>query len=148
MLCQLCGYEFEATNMACHTECPMGSHCNLICCPNCGYQVVNESKSFLVQLLHRLWPSSGTIKNSNHQRRPKNARRNTVPLTHIPIGQEVEIDSFMDMPPDRLTRLSLFGLTAGTLIEVLQRYPSPVIRIDQTELAIAKEILEQIWVKL
>lgn len=146
MLCQLCGYEFNTTNMACHTECPMGSRCNLICCPNCGYQVVDQSKSFLARLLHRLWPSSGIVKNPHHWRGPKHARRNTVPLTHIPIGREVEIDSFEDMPAARLTRLSLFGLTAGSLIEVLQRYPSPVIRIDQTELAMAEEIMEQIWV--
>lgn len=146
MLCQLCGYEFNATNMACHTECPMGSRCNLICCPNCGYQVVDESKSFLARLLHRLWPLSGTARNPRLRRGPKHAEKGTVPLTHIAVGREVEIDGFEDMPAGRLTQLSLFGLTSGSVIQILQRHPSPVIRIDQTELAIAEEIMEQIWV--
>ena len=148
MRCQLCGYEFNTTNMICHAECPMGSHCNLICCPNCGYQVVDETKSFLAQLLHRLWPSSGIEKNPRKKPHGQRMARNTVPLTHIPIGQEVEIDRLTDMSANRLTQLTLFGLTPGSHIEILQRHPSPVIRIDQTELAIADEIMKQIWVRL
>jgi hypothetical protein len=27
--------------------------CNLLCCPNCGYQMVDERKSGLAQLLRR-----------------------------------------------------------------------------------------------
>ena len=147
MLCQLCGYEFNATNMACHTECPMGTRCNLICCPNCGYQVVDESKSLLAKLLHRLWPSSDAAENPRRWRGSKQAGKRAVPLTHIPVGREVEIEGFADMQASRLTQLSLFGLTPGSLIEVLQRHPSPVIRIGETELALAKEIMEQIWVQ-
>ncbi len=51
------------------------------------------------------------------------------------------------MPPKRLVQLSIFGLTPGGLVEVLQRRPAPVIRIGETELALAEEILEQIWVR-
>jgi hypothetical protein len=33
--------------------------CSLICCPNCGYQMVDESKSAAAKLLRRLLHSSG-----------------------------------------------------------------------------------------
>jgi Fe2+ transport system protein FeoA len=125
----------------------MGSRCTLICCPNCGYQVVDESKSFVAKLFQRLWSSSNKEENSRHQSRRKPAGETVVPLTHIPVGWEVEVQSLEYMPPKRLTQLSVFGLIPGGLIEVLQHRPAPVIRIGETELALAEEILEQIWVR-
>jgi Fe2+ transport system protein FeoA len=147
MRCQLCGYEYDATDMGCHTECPMGSRCNLICCPNCGYQVVDESKSMLAKFLHRLWPSSSDQKSPQYPRRLSQNGISVVPLTHIPVGWQVEVQRLGDMPSRRLTHLSIFGLTPGGIVEVLQHRPGPVIRIGETELALGKEILEQIWVR-
>lgn len=147
MHCQLCGYEFDATNMACHTACPMGSRCTLICCPNCGYQVVDESKSLVARLFQRVWSSSNKEENARHQKRRRQPGETVVPLTHIPVGWQVEVRSLEDMPPKRLVQLSIFGLTPGGLVEVLQRRPAPVIRVGETELALAEEILEQIWVR-
>jgi hypothetical protein len=54
MNCSLCGYEFDKDNLSCHTACPLSKGCHIICCPNCGYQVVDESKSETLQLLGRL----------------------------------------------------------------------------------------------
>ena len=146
MRCQLCGYEFDAGTLACHTECPMGSRCSLICCPNCGYQVVDESKSRLASLLRRLWPSRRTESQPQQPRRPHG--KSVVPLTHIPVGMAVEVQSLENMPPSRLARLSAFGLVPGGHVEVLQRRPAPVIRIGETELALSEEILQQIWVRV
>lgn len=148
MRCRLCGYEFDATALACHGECPMGSRCGLICCPNCGYQVVDESKSRLANLLRRVWPPSGEVKHPRQQARRGRAGEPVVPLTHIPVGMEVEVRSLEDMPPNRLARLSAFGLVPGGRVQVLQRRPAPVIRIGETELALSEEILEQIWVRV
>ena len=54
MKCALCGYEYDETDMDCHTGCPMGDGCSIICCPNCGFQVVDESKSKSVALVRRV----------------------------------------------------------------------------------------------
>ncbi len=143
MICRLCGYEFETTAIACHTGCPMGSRCNLICCPNCGYQVVDESKSRIANLLRRLWSSPGQSKERGQQ----NRESSVVPLTHIPVGRAVEVCRLADMPPHRLTRLSTFGLVPGSQVEVLQRRPAPVVRVGETELALSEEILGQVWVR-
>ncbi|MEW5960726.1 MAG: FeoA family protein [Chloroflexota bacterium] len=148
MQCQLCGYEFNPTGMVCHAECPLGSHCNLVCCPNCGYQVVDESKSTLAGLLRRIWPSLGQ---SNKPPRPRKFDRSgepLVPLTHVPAGKTVEVCDTGEMPAHRLTKLSIFGLVPGRQVEVLQRRPAPVIRIDETELTLSEDILDQIWVRV
>ena len=56
MHCPLCGCEFDETDHSCLTHCPMASiqGCNLVCCPNCGYQMVDETKSGAAKLLRRL----------------------------------------------------------------------------------------------
>ena len=145
MRCKLCGYEFDAASLACHTQCPMGSRCTLICCPNCGYQVVDESKSRLAKLLRRLLPAGEAEEPPAPQRRPG---RSLVPLSHVPEGMEVEVGALEGMSPRRLARLSAFGLVPGSRVRVLQRRPAPVIRVGETELALGEEILAQIWVRV
>lgn len=62
MNCSLCGYQFDRNALACHAGCPLAGGCHIICCPNCGYQVVDESRSGTIKLLQRLkermtrWP--------------------------------------------------------------------------------------------
>jgi len=53
MQCQLCGYEFDERQLSCHAACAFNERCAIICCPNCGYQVVDESKSGLAAALRR-----------------------------------------------------------------------------------------------
>lgn len=146
MRCQLCGHEFETTGLACHAECPMGSHCNLICCPNCGYQAVDDTKSSLANFFRWLWPAAG--KAARKGRTHKRPAASLVPLTHVPEGKKVEVGATDGMPPSRLTKLSVFGLVPGGYVEVLQRRPAPIIRVDQTELTLSEDILEQIWVRV
>ncbi|MEW5987672.1 MAG: hypothetical protein AB1791_13650 [Chloroflexota bacterium] len=50
----MCGYEFDQTALSCHVECPLAEGCAIICCPNCGYQVVDESKSSAVALAQKM----------------------------------------------------------------------------------------------
>lgn len=54
MRCALCGYEFDSTALACHSSCPLSAGCNIVCCPNCGYQTVDERRSGTVNLLLKL----------------------------------------------------------------------------------------------
>ena len=138
MRCRLCGHRFDPQALACHSSCPLGSRCSLICCPNCGYQVVDESRSLLARAVRRIWP--------DRRSRPAPARSPGVPLTHVPVALEVEVTSLRGMPAARLSRLTAFGLAPGTTVRVVQRRPVPVLRIGETELALSEEILEQIRV--
>lgn len=54
MKCQLCGYEFDKESLACHVGCPLARGCSIICCPNCGYQVVDEERSGMVSAVRKL----------------------------------------------------------------------------------------------
>lgn len=138
MRCRLCGHEFEPSGLACHTSCPLGSHCSLICCPNCGYQVVDESKSWLARLLDRWWPADPL---------PTVDVAAPCPLARMPTGMAAEVLRLQGMSPQRLARLSVFGLVPGSQVTILQRQPVPVLGIGETELSLSPEILEQIWVQ-
>lgn len=141
MRCRLCGHGFDPQALACHSECPMGSRCSLICCPACGYQVVDESRSLVARALRRVWPERSASERRRSHRAPG------VPLTHVPVGAGAEILALEGMPPSRLARLVAFGVAPGTTVEVLQARPVPVVRIGETELAISQEILGQIRVR-
>ncbi len=60
MHCPLCGHEFDESDRACVASCPMASlqGCHLVCCPQCGYQMVDESKSGIARLLRKVFPAT------------------------------------------------------------------------------------------
>jgi Fe2+ transport system protein FeoA len=146
MRCRLCGHTFEASQLACHASCPLGSRCSLICCPNCGYQVVDESKSGAVRLLRRVWPGAGDPQDEPPTRRVAR-REDAVPLSHVAAGTPVEVLELAEMPASRASRLTAFGLVPGTVVSLAQRKPVPVVRIGETELALSEEIVRQIHVR-
>lgn len=132
--------------MACHSACPLGAHCNLICCPNCGYQVVDAAKTRLGG-----WLSRALGPRERGGRRPAESPvaapiRETIPLSHVLPGREVRIVALREMSGPRVSRLGAFGLVPGSSIEVVQRRPAPVVRVGETELALSVEILERIEV--
>ncbi|MEK7375740.1 MAG: hypothetical protein AABZ57_01035 [Candidatus Margulisiibacteriota bacterium] len=43
MICPLCGKEVKDDQLAC-AGCPMNSGCNLLKCPNCGFEFPKESR--------------------------------------------------------------------------------------------------------
>lgn len=143
MRCELCGHGFEASQLVCHASCPLGSRCSLICCPNCGYQVVDESKSGVVKALRRIWPRAG---DPQPLVRPA-GRGDAVPLTHVAAGTAVEVLDLAEMPASRASRLTAFGLAPGTVVRLAQRTPVPVVKIGETELALSEEICGQIHVR-
>lgn len=43
--CALCGHKFIMDEGSCPSACPFSRHCNLICCPNCGYSFPKGSQT-------------------------------------------------------------------------------------------------------
>lgn len=60
MKCLLCGYQFEENegSTTC-VGCPLSKGCNMVCCPNCGYEIPLNSK------LIELFKKRGTVKNES-----------------------------------------------------------------------------------
>ena len=49
-VCPVCGYRFDpVSNKAC-VGCPVGTKCDMVCCPNCHYGWV-ESSSIVSKIL-------------------------------------------------------------------------------------------------
>lgn len=144
MRCGLCGHRFDAAALACHAGCPLGGHCNLICCPNCGYQVVDAARTRVGGWLGRRFRSARAEAGAPAVAPP--LPRETIPLSHVLPGREVEIVALRDMASPRASRLAAFGLVPGSRVEVVQRRPAPVLRVGETEIALSLEILEHVEV--
>jgi len=143
--CGLCGHRFDASDLACHTACPLGSHCTLICCPNCGYQVVDATRTRIGGWLSRRSGSYRVMAEASPEPVAPTPRE-TIPLSHVLPGRVVEVVALRDMAGPRISRLGAFGIVPGSRIEVVQRRPAPVVRMGETEIALALDILEHIQV--
>jgi Fe2+ transport system protein FeoA len=141
MRCQLCGYEFDETAMSCHASCAMNQHCAVICCPNCGHQTVDESKSTLAQILRRTFKRTAT---------PPTARAHdpeACRLSDLLPGQSATVVSIESRNPSRLERLSVFGIVPGCQLTVEQRQPTFVLRVGFTELSVEREVADEIVIE-
>jgi Fe2+ transport system protein FeoA len=134
--CGLCGRVFEPHSLACHDGCPLGPTCRLICCPNCGYEVPDESRVVGARLFARL------------RRREQPVRHDVeaLPLSAVRDGGTALVRSLDGMPGPRSARLSALGIVPGVPITLRQRRPVPVVRVGLTDIALSDEILEQILV--
>jgi len=43
--CPLCRKPFETESMGCQRGCPLVRHCGALCCPHCGYEFVDTTKT-------------------------------------------------------------------------------------------------------
>lgn len=68
-------------------------------------------------------------------------------LTELDISQKGRIVYIVPSEPSRLNRLQSIGITAGSTIQLLQKTPSVVLKIDETTVALDPEIAKEIFVK-
>jgi DtxR family Mn-dependent transcriptional regulator len=68
-------------------------------------------------------------------------------LSEFEVGSRGRITFIVPTKPSRLSKLNSLGITAGSIIRLLQRNPSYVIKIDETTVAIDPEIAKEIYVK-
>ncbi|MCC7451870.1 MAG: ferrous iron transport protein A [Anaerolineae bacterium] len=137
MRCALCGYEFDETQMACHASCALNNHCTIVCCPNCGHQTVDESKSRLVKAFKWVFKRPDQPAAGDEPRR----------LSDLHPGQSALITAIESKNPSRMERLSIFGVTPGCEVTLVQRHPAYVLRVGFTELSCEREIADEILVE-
>lgn len=132
MRCALCGFEFpEADARRPCARCPFGANCNLICCPNCGYQAPREP-TWLSQWRFR-W------------RRRLGAQDGT--LAALRPGVETEIISVRSRDKSTLHKLTALGLLPGVRVRVLRRFPCYLIEVGHAQIALDKELASAILVR-
>ena len=144
MECPLCGYAFALREMpvrGCQL-CPLHSGCNAISCPNCGYCLPSTARveGFLRRL--RRWFLSGTPETAGAPHPPDATR-----LDDLPVGARARVVAIGEMPLRTAARLGGFCILPGAVIELLQRKPAFVLRVEETTVALEAKLAGGIWVQ-
>ncbi len=138
MRCAMCGYEFDEKSLVCHNACPLGSHCSVVCCPQCGYSTVDPQRSSVVRWVDRLF----------HRAAPTPSAAGPLPLLGLRPGQAARVVDLGDGPPDQMLHLSHFGLLPGAPITLRQTRPTPIVRVGETDLALDTRVAASIQVEV
>ena len=134
--CPMCGFEFDRSDTKCQHGCPLGAFCNLVSCPNCNYEFPDRPQrtSWLWRLLRRKDPDPLY---------PEGVQT----ASNLRPGDKAEVVCLGSGGSSRYSALTVYGLVPGAVITLVQRQPSCVIRIDETELALDTEIADDILVR-
>ena len=135
MKCPLCGHEYDEHAAACHATCPMNQSCTLLCCPQCGYQTVDESKT-AAGWLRRLWKGRSRVR----LQAVGAARR----LSDLEPGQSGQVVTIATQQAARLDRLSALGVVPGSRVTLRQRTPAFILCVGETELCVDESIAQEI----
>lgn len=141
MQCPLCSFEFLPVGDACHAGCPLAGHCHMICCPNCGYQMLDTAQSRLAGWLRKLWPQAAKTRVT-----AANSQRSPLALSQAPMRRRLVVESLDGLAPKIQARFGVLGLLPGAEVQLVQRRPAPIVRVGETELAIGLELLDHVRV--
>lgn len=136
--CSMCGLEFEKTETVCSHGCPMGLSCKHVRCPNCSFEFPEPPRAarWLQHVLRRRRDSV-----------PRPTNGETVSLNRLRSGDRCLLQHLGCGSSGRRNTLTVFGMIPGTELTLLQRHPSYVVRIGETELGLDEEIAREIYVK-
>jgi len=138
LTCPLCGFAFERTDALCHHGCPLGSNCHLARCPVCEYEFPETLPTG--SWFRQLFPKKGE---------PAAPAPGDGMLTvrDLKGGELAEVLCLGGDSPARRNNLAVFGLVPGCEIRVIQRYPSFVIGVGETVLALEADVAADIVVR-
>jgi Fe2+ transport system protein FeoA len=138
LTCPLCGFEFQRTDALCKHGCPLGAMCNLARCPACEYEFPQKLPSG--SWLRRLFQG-------REQTVPPLPEEGLLTVKGLAAGDQAEVLCLAGDSPARRNHLAVFGLIPGSAIRLLQRYPSFVLEIGETVLALDADVAGDIVVK-
>ncbi len=147
MQCPLCGQTFDAQQMSCHSSCALNEHCGIICCPNCGYQMPDESKSKLAAGFRALLDRFAA-RSQHSDTRIADEAPIICSLSRLHAGECGRIVSVDSPSTSRLERLHVFGLIPGNRVTLEQQHPEFVLRVDHTELTVERDVANEILVEV
>lgn len=136
--CSLCGLEFEQTDTVCAHGCPMGVTCGHVRCPNCSFEfpAPGHTAGWIGRLFGRTNGSGLAL-----------VAGSTVTLDRLRSGDRCRLQRLGCGSSGRRNTLTVFGMTPGTEITLLQRHPSYVVKVGETELGLDEEIAREIYVQ-
>ena len=134
--CSMCGHTFDPTLHPSCENCPLKKGCNLVCCPQCGYEMVNVHQSKLARFAARFLPQNQLQLGIG------------ATLAEIIPGGEAKVVGFTNaLSAERQAHLQAYGVIAGRVVRVLQHAPVTIIQVENTELALETEMAREIQVE-
>ena len=134
--CPMCAFAFEKADMSCAHGCPLGAMCRLLRCPSCSYEFPETpvALSWIERLLGRKSDAACAL--------PAGVRT----LGELARGETARVVCVGIEGADRPNALAAFGLVPGAEIQLVQRRPTCVLRVGETELALDGEVADEILV--
>jgi len=125
MKCTLCGYIFDENEAPRSCKgCPMMKGCKLIRCPNCSFEIPREPK--WIKYLKR---------------------KGEATMTALAINQKGKITRIDTHDHKKLQKIMAMGVLPGMAITLIQKFPSYVFQVGQSQFAIDKELASCIYVR-
>jgi len=143
----------------------------MICCPACGYETVDTSRSMAARFASNLF-SRNSSKNNKKDRQQKEKRkmaffglftphrtpavstpvssgvRNTHNLAAVCPGEKAKVTGFSkSITPERRMQLQAYGINPGTWVTVSMHSPVTVLQIEHLEIALETEMARGIEVE-
>lgn len=140
LTCPLCGFEFERADALCGHGCPLGAMCHLARCPACEYEFPEKmpADSWLKRVFRR---------KTKAREIPPLPSEGVLTVRDLRGGETAEVVCLAGESPARRNNLAVFGLVPGSEIRLLQRYPSYVIGVGETVLALEADVAQDIVVR-
>jgi len=141
--CALCGYVFDPRQEASCPSCPLFRGCTLACCPQCGHDTVDPTRSRAVLLATRV---AGVLRRG--ARRAPSPPVATPPRTLAVVcpGARALVAGLDGLDHVWRERLQGYGLTDGRAVQVVQHAPLTIVRVEHAEIAFETHLARGITV--
>jgi Fe2+ transport system protein FeoA len=143
LICPLFGSAVEPDAKTACAACPLHTGCTLVCCPTCGYTVINPERTRLAGALIRLSrvlrqhiPTAASLSNGQCS------------LADAPVGIDLRIIARDGLAQEYSAWLQAYGVQPGHSVRVLQQRPVTVVRAGQDELALEPAIAQMVRVQV
>jgi Fe2+ transport system protein FeoA len=110
--------------------------CGLVRCPSCQYEYPEKPQSFT--WLQRLFR-----KPSPYNDLPEHVTT----VEELKPGERARVLCLGTGGPQRHNSMAVFGVVPGAEITLVQHHPSPVIQVEETELALDPAIAREVLVE-
>jgi len=77
----------------------------------------------------------------------KSQQNNHTKITELNVGEKCKVINLETSNETRLQKLLSMGILPGRHIEILQKVPSYILQVGQTQYAIDKEIADAIYIE-
>jgi|GEM_PF-306875 len=163
MKCSLCGFEFsESEGRSVCEGCVLLKNCSLIKCPRCHFELVPESEVTqwrerfdFRKKLNAFWGRRGKRKNCEGavtsedpgMGKTLNENKKIIPLPDLKVGERAEVVRIGTRDRYSLRKMIAMGVFPKTEIELVQKFPSCVFRIGQSQFSADQELASLIYVQ-